>query len=368
MRNYITKINDRNLQRKKASGITNYVLYSILILVIFKLIDLLPKINQDFSSLTFVEIIMYSLNSSLAIYMVYESFLSSVGNSSSLRVLKNSKESESYFKPLIEALIFLIPVIPTIYFIFYNFNNDIKFSSYLILMSILSLFNITLVIALLFIKDKDQYKIYKGTNDSKSNSLSIIILIISVIVITYSINLLFNLNSDLDKLNLFIFGFLTFSILAILQRIIDNYSSDVFTKDLENLEYEVYVKDLSDNQIRHILQHKYMGFLINDWISNKQDEISSELNLINITKDNLTKERNELTKVDKEKYPIEYNGRLEKIENEELNLKMKISTFFKDNIVEVNEIVKKDNNISKSESEKLIKLKTDLEKDLKKLT
>ena len=37
----------------------------------------------------------------------------------------------------------------------------------------IQLFNITLVIALLFIKDKDQYKIYKGTNDSKSNSLSI---------------------------------------------------------------------------------------------------------------------------------------------------------------------------------------------------
>ncbi|MBB6681206.1 hypothetical protein H4O20_07090 [Aequorivita sp. 609] len=368
MRNYITKINDRNLQRKKASGITNYVLYSILIIVIFKLIDLLPKISEDFSSLTFVEIIMYSLNSSLAIYMIYESFLSSIGNSSSLRVLKNSKESESYFKPLIESLLFVTPTIPTIYIAFNNFNDDVKFSPYLIFMSILSLFNIILAIAVLFTKDKDRYKIYKGTNDSKSNTLSIIILIISVIVITYSINLLFNLNSDLDKLNLFIFGFLAFSILVILQRIIDNYSSDIFTKDLENLEYEIYVKNLSDNQIRHILQHKYMGFLINDWITNKEDEISSELDLINTTKVNLTKERNELSKVDKEKYPIEYNGRLEKIENEEFNLKMKISTFFLDSIAEVDEIVKKDNNISKSEKEKLIKLKKDLEKNLKKLT
>lgn len=369
MRNYITKINDRNLQRKKATGITNYVLYSLLIIVVFKLINLLPKINTNFTSLSFVEIIMYSLNSSLAIYMIYHSFLSSIGNSSSLRVLKNSKQSESYFKPLIEALLYITPTIPTGYLIWNNFNSDSnQFPKYLILMSILSALNIIVSIIILFSQDKSKYKIYKGTDDTKSITLSMIFLIISLIVIVCSINSLFNLNSVLDKLNIFIFGFLSFSILVIMERIVDNFSSDVFTKDLENLEYEAYVKNLSDNQIRHVLQHKYMGFLINDWIINKEGEITSKLNLINQIKENLVKEKNELIKIDKEKYSIEYNGRKEKIENEELNLEMEILTFFNDNINEVDEIFKKDHNINNSESEKLLKLKKELENNLKTLS
>ena len=55
MRNFISKLNDRNLQRKRESGVTSYVLYSILILCLYKLFKHLEKIN-------FSEIINFSEN------------------------------------------------------------------------------------------------------------------------------------------------------------------------------------------------------------------------------------------------------------------------------------------------------------------
>ena len=36
MKSFITKLNDRNIQRKRESGVTSYVLFSVLILALYK--------------------------------------------------------------------------------------------------------------------------------------------------------------------------------------------------------------------------------------------------------------------------------------------------------------------------------------------
>jgi hypothetical protein len=57
MRDYITKLNDRNLQRKKATGFTNYVLYSLIIIIAFKIIDLVGRINfQELETYEFTKL------------------------------------------------------------------------------------------------------------------------------------------------------------------------------------------------------------------------------------------------------------------------------------------------------------------------
>lgn len=362
MRNYITKINDRNLQRKKASGITSYVLYSFLILIILKLVNLIPTISLETDIWNFIRILMYSFNFSLAIFYILISFRFSIGNSSSLRVLKYSKNSKSYFNDILTMLILLIPAVP-VYVLAWHYNsNDITFSLFHKFLIGLNSINI-LFFLLIYIKvDKGTYSIFKGTDTSKNNIMSAIFLTISLIIIVFSIFSLLNLDTKLFKLDTFIFGVLFFLTFVVLEQIISGFSDDIFAKDLENLEYEIYVKDLSDNQIRHILQNKYMGFLITDWIDNKNIEIELELQSIKEIQKNQKIKRTELSSIDKIEYPFEYQERLKIIENEELNLKTKRSTFFKENIKEIYEIIYKDKTIEKSDLEKLNELKLKLKK------
>ena len=361
MRNYITKINDRNLQRRKATGITNYVLYSVLTLIVFKILDILSEIEFDTNSLDFLKILMYSFNFSLAIYMIYYSFLLSVGNSSSLRVLKKNNLTESYYNTIIFILILIVPIIPVLYVSFYYYTNEVKLTNYLWCMLTLSFLNILFAFLGLFTKDKSKYSVYKGTDKQKNLTLSYTILIISSLVIFFSIKSIYYLDSDLDKLNIFILGTLTVSVLFILEKIIEGYSNDIFTKDLENLEYEVYVKDFSDDEIRVILQNNYMGFLINEWIIHKEEELVKELENFASQKSIIIDAEENLKKIDKKTYPIEYKGRLDEVNNLDSDFKRKIKSVFEDNIKEVEEIINKDQSISQLESSRLFKLKKILE-------
>ena len=119
MRTYITKLNDRNLQRRKATGITNYVMYSLIVLILFKIFSTVPKISAEIDIWNLTKVLWYSFNFSFASYFIYFSFTYSFNNSSSIRILNYSKDNESYFIKIIAALILLSPTIPAC-FIFWN--------------------------------------------------------------------------------------------------------------------------------------------------------------------------------------------------------------------------------------------------------
>ena len=102
MRDYITKLNDRNLQRKKATGFTNYVLYSLIIIIAFKIFDLVGRINfQELETYEFTKLTWYSFCLSLALYFTYYSFVTSFNNTSTVRILKKSRKKETYFLNII---------------------------------------------------------------------------------------------------------------------------------------------------------------------------------------------------------------------------------------------------------------------------
>ena len=366
MRNYITKINDRNLQRKKASGITNYVLYSLLVLVIIKIADLLPKIPLENNIWSFIELLMYSSNFSLAIIFVYLSFLYSIGNTSSLRILKRSKQPISYFSVIIGYLIILFPVIPTFAYAWNQFQNGNTITFYHYVLIALNAFNIIFLISSVFTnKKKDNYSIFKSTKKNKDIKISILVLIISLAVIIISMYFLYVLQTKLSKQNVFMFGFLMFSSMIIVDIIIESYREDIYSKDLENLEYEIYVKDLNDEQIRHVLQTKYMGYLINDWINHKSEELKTELKSYKEIQKGIDAENEELNKIDKTKYPLEFEGREKIIKEKELNFMVQKLSFYEGNLKEIIEISKKEKSIELSELEKLNELREKMNEEFK---
>lgn len=352
MRNYITKLNDRNLQRKKATGITNYVLYSLIIIIVFKIIDLVGRINfQGLETYHLLKLTWYSFCISLALYFIYFSFVTSFNNSSSVRILKKSKKKETYFLNIIISGFFLSTIIPATIILWEDYNSkNFEYSIFEIILFILTAVNLIFLIIALFSKDNDLYKAINKTDDN--DIISKVLFTVSFFVTVSSIYLLSNLNI-IDKINLVLLCLLTFSILAISEKIIESHKEDVFSKDLENLEYEVYLKDLSDNDIREILQKKYMGFLINDWIKFKETEISNEFEKYQKERADIELKESEIKSVDKEKYPIEYEGRDNKIKELKDILENKKKRFFESNINEINEVLKKDSSIKSEEFNKL---------------
>jgi hypothetical protein len=352
MREYITKLNDRNLQRKKATGITNYVLYSLIVIILFKTIDLIGAI--DFLSLEFyslTKLIWFSFCFSLAIYWIYDSFNSSFKNSSSVRILKKSNEKETYFLNIIISGIFLSTIIPAIIIIFKDYDSDnLKYSIFEIILFILTGLNILFLFVVLFSKNND---LYKAINKKDNNdAFSKIAFAVSFYVVVTTLYLLYNIDI-VNKINLVLLCLLIFSILAICEKITESHKEDIFSKDLENLEYEVYVKNLADDDIRDILQKKYMGFLISDWIKFKEKEISTEFEQYKKENLEIISQEKEIEKVDKDKYPIEYKGRKEKAKELRVSLENKKKRFFENNINEINEVLKKDSSINSKDFDKL---------------
>jgi hypothetical protein len=106
-----------------------------------------------------------------------------------------------------------------------------------------------------------------------------------------------------------------------------------------------------------------MGFLISDWIKFKELEISTEFKQYEKGNSEILLEEKEIEKVDKEKYPIEFEGRKNKIKDLHTTLENKKKRFFESNINEINEVLKKDSSIKPEEFNKLkdliIKLSSD---------
>ncbi|GGB73936.1 hypothetical protein GCM10007424_12280 [Flavobacterium suaedae] len=156
------------------------------------------------------------------------------------------------------------------------------------------------------------------------------------------------------KYDLFIICSTIYFCLIILDKIIELNKKDIYTVNLENLEYEIYVKDLQDDKIREILQQNYMGYLLNDWINYIDDTIKEELSKFKKEFERLKKRKENLDlTIDKQKYPLEYDGRI-KILNEEFEiLRDKTSPFFKTLLKDVKGALKNSNSLDNMEKKDL---------------
>lgn len=266
---------------------------------------------------------------------------------------------ETYFSNVVASFMISSTIIPAFFMVKFDYENNTltNYSNIERALILLTLFNIILLLIIWFDKNKD---VFTTINKKESKTASILMFIVSLFVITSSLYLIINLSisQKIDLITLFLLVFATF---AIFEKIISNYRHDTFSKDLENLEYEIYLKNLDDDSIRHILQSKYMGYLIVDWIVFKKNEIDEAFEKYNGDEENIEQMEVQLQKVDKKQYPIEYDGRKEKIDECKKELAGQIINFCENNQKEISEILNKDSSIELENVEQLKNLKNILE-------
>lgn len=340
MKNYISKINDRNLQRKRESGLTTYALYSFLILILYKIIEYYPQIpfkNNPWEVLSILAITFNVYYCVIAIYSVYDVTL---GHFSSLRVILKNTENERLFENVFDYSTFVMPLTCNAGVLIHSSYTSISW--YFLTLTALLLLLLTLKI-ISNIKDKKlnhAYEIFEGTgkNDTDKDTVSIIAYLILTSIVIWSFYYLYNLDVILSKTDSFVFGLLLYSVPIIVLKITGLQKNDQFSAALENLEYEINVLGLTDEEIKTRLQKNYMGFLLLEWITFNLRELETFKSKIDSEINEIEKLKTDLDTLDIKQYPDEHRARKSRLEKREKSNKNSIENYFSSKQKEISKI------------------------------
>lgn len=358
LKNFITKLNDRNLQRKRESGITSYVLLSVLIFCSYKFYKnfsfyFLNNLNLNIQEA--IHLVCFTSNSMVALYFILLTFQTEKKTFSNLKVLKYDKENFNLFGYIIMLFLLLIPIIST-FNSYLNIKKDFN-EYYYWYLGILNLFSFFFLFEPIK-TSKKQLKIINSKNDDIG--LKIFVIVISIVVIIFSIIQAINIIIP-EKFIFVKIIILFYIILLIMEKIVEQEKNDINTFNLENFEYEIYLKNLNDDEIREKLQNNYIGYLIEYWIDLNKSELKDFKEKIELQKIELNNEilKLEIT-VDKQKYPIEFEARKKNI-TENLNKEIKIKLpYFEKKLSEIGKIVIDGKNLNENELSELTQLKNNL--------
>ena len=109
MRNYISKINDRNLQRKRESGLTTYALISVLFFGVYKVFEIYPLVPFKLYFWDVLFQLTYSINVVVSIIIICSIYELTLGHLSSIRVISKSSGKETLLENSIESSLIIVP-------------------------------------------------------------------------------------------------------------------------------------------------------------------------------------------------------------------------------------------------------------------
>lgn len=368
MKNYVSKLNDRNLQRKRESGLTTYALYSVVVILLYKITELYPLIPLKKHFFEVIEILGPTFNICVGVLIICSVYSSTNNYISSLRIKLSSKNT-NLLEETLNSVILLLPFTACLTTsIIQIINNSIN-NWYYIIFSIIQLLFLVVLISVILSENKksnnQSIEILDGTGQKSNDkdALSIFTYSFSILIIIYSLHNIFTHSSALGKLNILIFGVFIYAIPCVIITILEIRKKDGFTAALENLEYEINVQNLDNNEIKIRLQQNYLGFLLNDWIIYNLQLIDDFKLDISKIKSEIETMKLELTKVDKNLYAIEYDGRVKNINKKENQIKVQIRTFYIQKTKEIESFLN-DSQIDFSERMKLFNLYETLSKEL----
>ena len=269
IKSYISKLNDRNLQRKRESGITTYVFYSITILILYQIINIYPNINFKPYFWHNIVFIAYTLNLLSGARFIFSSYYEYTSSYSSPRIISNHHKKMLFDQAFDFCGMTLTLLINSLAWI--STSNDSIYGNHTYFM-IITLFYGLLTLSTLISSFRNRtinytYKILEGSNKNLTdkNPVSIILYITGLLLLVSSSYYIFTTDFP-NKQRILLFSIYLYCFHFVLEKLIQLHKQDSFTEALEQLEYEINIKDLKDDDIRQRLQNNYLGYHLADWI------------------------------------------------------------------------------------------------------
>lgn len=308
----ISKLNDRNLQRKRESGFTTYVLISALLIILWNTIDLIHLILGDEIDFKLVEFFLLSINFSFSLIGIISVNYSTIGHKTSVRYLSKELRINSFLESFCYFLLFFLPFSLSVILIINDHNW----------------FNITCaifygLISLIFFLSNRDTKVRKGHRlekisetgkpiESKGFGFYLLMTMALFMIPVSTVYLTYNTfpSSITDNLTAFIkLSVLIYSIPIVSLLIFESMKESVKNRLLDELEVNIYLNKMTDEEILSRLRERYFGININNWIIQQEGDFEELFNKIESELSSLNSFYEESIKIDKGKYKREVLAR-----------------------------------------------------------
>lgn len=277
MRDYIARLIDRNLQRRRESGLTFYALISVLLIILYKILLVSPSIpiKSEYWIILFVFTCVANIFVSLG--LMYEATEDIIKHSAPIRLILNTNNLGRLLPSLIKLLTFIFfPILLNGLTFYYLTCIKNKFGLFFLIITIFyGLFLLKWVKYRTIFDKKNKIKILEGTGRRDADGYIFgFSFFWGIFVIIGSIWYLFFLETELPIHKIILFTVLFYSIPIVIIFILNIRKSDDLIKSLEEIEYEIYVKNLSDKEIHEKLQAIYFGFGLSEWLIYRENSIN----------------------------------------------------------------------------------------------
>lgn len=332
LKEYIVKLNDRNIQRQRETGFTLYAILGAIIFCFFFLIDNLSIFSEIINNNNHLDIAIIISNSLFILFFLYLAYETTTSHRKLTKIFPSQQPLTIEFVdiPLFIALI----LISFLNFLNLNNSQNISHYYYLLIFGIIAILNILLpFIIKVFSLIKRKRKKKKGlsveiidftTFDKKTiKAISFGFLSYTIILTVLSIILLSKVKFDLDTIAITAiikYTIIFFGLLFLIKTSINIKSKQNDNNQLEDFEKEIFFEDLKNEEISKRFEREFAGVPFSKWITNKHIEIMNFFDtkrqeflgadLLIIDVDN----------VDKNKMKHEYIGRLNDIIKKQLEL------------------------------------------------
>lgn len=276
VRNLVSKLNDRNIQKSRETGITLYVVCGVLVVITQRLI-------VNFEGMYNFELMFSLLQAMIVVWVVldgmnliFASFIIKVGFFKETRVVSQSIKKYTILGGAIQLIQFIVPITIAVsllvqecqwYFI-------IVFLTY-----ILVLFLHTSNIVMKWMrKSHSSTKIMDDSGFSLSKIKRYENIWFAVGVLFIGVSIMYALitertipTNDLTKIT--VFTVFSFGLLYVGNIALELYKSSVVDNMLKDLEVQIYLKNIKDEDIIEVLQSQFIGIELSEWIVKKREQV-----------------------------------------------------------------------------------------------
>lgn len=327
LRDYISKVIDRNLQRKRESGITVYALYSVLAIVLWQLVERYPSIPFRERPLEVLLVSTCALNIMICLALLHAAYTRQAGLSGPIRLLLFDQMVNSLLDDIVTCGTVVVPSLANIASFILKLHHGSSFDWYYFLFGLFLTAGLAGFVsaAIKGKKNRRFYQVIAGSGKSTDRDIpTAIVYFLFMFVMAYSGYRLYISSPAVSTLSVAVFAALAYSLILILERTTQVRREDYFLSSLKNLEYETNVRDLSDEDIRLRLQKNYLGFMLPEWISFHRKEFDDFETEIASARADLARRRSELP----DGNSPEHKERANSIDTDQDQLRDKVVNYF----------------------------------------
>lgn len=339
LKDYIVKLNDRNIQRQRESGFTLYAIIGAIVFCVFHLLDNIEIATQIKNDIKHLNVSVFVSNAIFVLSFFYLSYDTATRRQTLTKIFPYKRPLDIEISDYPFFISYL--TISFLNFVILFQNQNIWHKIFVLTFGILTLLNVLSPFAIkLFRVYKRKKKKKKGYSIEEFDFTFFnkkIIRIISISILCWATLLSafwifvatkvdFSLEPQLIS-NTSKYVIIFFALLYLTKKAMDIKSKEHDNNELEDFEKEIFFQNISNKEIKSKYEKDFDGIPFSKWISDKHIEMMNFFETKHqefLAQDILIIDINS---IDKSKLTFEFSGRLQTIISNQANILRETTDF-----------------------------------------